>query len=310
MHKLSYLRVAIIVFMLLSAAGPAKPLAFANPAAVDLLTVEDFLSLDAATVTSPVAGTVLNGGDLGSNGTCTNFPAPCTVPGLEGTVIGGTIHIADAVATTAQTDASTVVVNLNFPSRVADQVIVAGALTGLTLNQGVYDVTSTGGGGPDLTGDLTLNGDENSIFIFRFNDTFITTGTARVLFTGGAQACNVYWTSAAQVTFDGSTEMVGTVFAQSSVDFTAGGATVDGRVIAQTASITFRNTIINNTPCVFTAPTGGGGGGGGVTGLPDTGGAPIRNEDLPWSLMVAGSFSALALVLGIRAYRRTHLPKQ
>jgi hypothetical protein len=48
-----------------------------------------------------------------------------------------------------------------------------------------------------------------------------------------------------------------------------------------------------------------------VTGLPSTGGAPIRNEDFPWSLLViVGGFSAIALVLGVREYRRTHLPKQ
>jgi hypothetical protein len=44
--------------------------------------------------------------------------------------------------------------------------------------------------------------------------------------------------------------------------------------------------------------------------LPNTGGAPIRNErDFPWSLAIVAGFSAIALGLGIRAYRRTHLPK-
>jgi hypothetical protein len=57
-----------------------------------------------------------------------------------------------------------------------------------------------------------------------------------------------------------------------------------------------------NTPTATLLPV--------VTGLPGTGGAPIRNEDFPWSLVIAGGFSAIALVLGVRAYRRTHLPKQ
>ncbi len=42
-----------------------------------------------------------------------------------------------------------------------------------------------------------------------------------------------------------------------------------------------------------------------ITGLPDTGGAPIRNEDSSWGLLIIGLFSVTALVLGIRAYRRT-----
>jgi hypothetical protein len=47
-----------------------------------------------------------------------------------------------------------------------------------------------------------------------------------------------------------------------------------------------------------------------VTGLPGTGGGPIRNEDFPWSLVIAGSFSAIALLLGVRAYRSIYRPKQ
>jgi hypothetical protein len=48
-----------------------------------------------------------------------------------------------------------------------------------------------------------------------------------------------------------------------------------------------------------------------VTGLPGAGGGPIRNEDSPWSLVIVGGFSAIALVLGIsRRYRSTNLPKQ
>ncbi|OGO41894.1 MAG: hypothetical protein A2W36_01855 [Chloroflexi bacterium RBG_16_58_14] len=47
-----------------------------------------------------------------------------------------------------------------------------------------------------------------------------------------------------------------------------------------------------------------------VTGLPDTGGAPIRNEAFPWSLVVVGVFSAIALVFGVRTYRSTYRPKK
>jgi hypothetical protein len=47
-----------------------------------------------------------------------------------------------------------------------------------------------------------------------------------------------------------------------------------------------------------------------VTSLPGTGGGPIRNEDFPWSLVILGGFSAIALGLGIRAYRSTYQRKQ
>lgn len=224
---------------------PPKVYAYSNPAAVSLLTVSNFAALATTAVSSPIGGTKLNNGDLGITGVgCTNFPSPCSTPGVGGTVIGGTIQNNNGVATQGQTDATAVVTNLNV--RGANQSITGGGLTGATLPQGVYDVTSTA---TDLAGTLTLNGDANSIFIFRFNDTFITASTARVALTGGAQACNVYWTSVAGTTFNDTTSMVGTVFAGSSVTFPGGSATLNGRVIAQTAAITFNNTTINNSSC-------------------------------------------------------------
>jgi hypothetical protein len=46
-----------------------------------------------------------------------------------------------------------------------------------------------------------------------------------------------------------------------------------------------------------------------ISGLPNTGGAPIRNTDFPWSLVIVSGFTTLTLALGIQAYRRSRLPK-
>ncbi|MEX1143210.1 MAG: ice-binding family protein [Anaerolineales bacterium] len=256
-----YARSALIVVLvlglaLMSGIAQAAPPGYANPAAVNLLTVDNFTALAASLISSPSGPTTLNDGDMGiaSPGTCTNFAQPpCDPSPITGTINNGVIQYQNGPALLGQTHSTAVVGNLN--GRTVDQAIVAGGLTGLTLNRGVYDVTSVGGGGDDLTGDLTLNGNADAIFIFRFNDTFITSGTARVLLTGAVQACNVYWTSASGVTFAGTTEMVGTVFAQSSVTFPGGGAVLDGRVIAQTAAINFNNTTINNVECLAPTPT-------------------------------------------------------
>jgi type VI secretion system secreted protein VgrG len=47
-----------------------------------------------------------------------------------------------------------------------------------------------------------------------------------------------------------------------------------------------------------------------VTGLPNSGGGPIRNNNFPWSLAILGSVSAIAVFLGIRRYRSANLPKK
>ena len=42
-----------------------------------------------------------------------------------------------------------------------------------------------------------------------------------------------------------------------------------------------------------------------MTALPSTGGAPLQSESSPWGLLIIGGFSALTIVLGSRAYRKT-----
>lgn len=64
-------------------------------------------------------------------------------------------------------------------------------LAGRTLTPGVYtSATSLG-----LSGDLTLDGqgDPNAVFIFQAGSTLTTASGSRVLLTGAAQACNVFW---------------------------------------------------------------------------------------------------------------------
>jgi len=43
-----------------------------------------------------------------------------------------------------------------------------------------------------------------------------------------------------------------------------------------------------------------------IVGLPNSGGAPIRGENFPWGLMIAGGVGVLMLILGVFAHRRTH----
>jgi hypothetical protein len=47
-----------------------------------------------------------------------------------------------------------------------------------------------------------------------------------------------------------------------------------------------------------------------ISGMPGTGGEPILNVNFPWSLVIVGGFSAIALILGLRAHRRADRPKQ
>ena len=258
-HKMQ-LPALLLIFLVQFVFIPPPPAhAFSNPAAVPLLTVANFAALAHTTITTPIAGTVLNNGDLGSDAACTGFPSPCTASG-NGTINNGVIHLADGVASQGQTDATAAVTNIG--GRTADQTLLA-QLGGQVLTQGFYDVPAAA---TNLTGDLTLNGDANSVFIFHLTSTLITDSGSRVLLTGGAQACNVFWKVDSSATFNGTTTMVGTVLASASVTFPGGGATLNGRAIAQTAAITFNNTTVNNSSCAggsSSSSSGGSTSGGG-----------------------------------------------
>ncbi len=241
---MSFISVLLIILMQFVLLPLPKANAYSNPAAVPLGTVVNFAALAHTLISSPTGPTTLNNGDLGvdSSGTCTDFPSPCTASG-NGTINGGTIQYQNAVALQGQTDATAAVSNIG--SRASNQTLTA-QIGGQTLTQGVYDIPAAA---TNLTGDVTLNGDANAVFIFHATSTLITDTGSRVLLTGGVQPCNVFWKVDSSATFNGTTTMVGTVLASASISFPGGGATLNGRAIAQTAAITFNNTTVSNSGC-------------------------------------------------------------
>jgi hypothetical protein len=127
-------------------------------------------------------------------------------------------------------------------------------LGGLTLGPGVYKTAS---GGFLITGsDLTLDahGNANAVWVFQMANS-LTVGAAAlprsIILAGGAQPKNVFCQvgSAATINAAGGGTMVGTIISQAATSFsTAGNAaitTLNGRVLALTASVTLVNTVIN-----------------------------------------------------------------
>jgi hypothetical protein len=193
---------------------------------VNLGTATSFGVLGASTVTNTGPSTIT--GDLGvSPGTSiTGFP-----PGL---VLGST-NPTNALAVQAQSDLTTA---YNVAASLSPTSSGFTELAGLSLTPGVYS-----GEALSLTGDLTLAGTAESVWVFQASSTLVTGSASRILLTGGASSCNVFWQVSSSATLGTASEFVGTIMANQSITATTA-ATVEGRLLASVGAVTLDSNVI------------------------------------------------------------------
>jgi hypothetical protein len=193
----------------------------ASQAPVPLGSAATYGVLGASTVTSTGGATI--SGDLGvSPGTA--------VTGSPG--VTGALHPGDVAAAQAQADL-TIAYN-DAAGRTVGPVSVAGNLGGQTLAPGLYRSTSSL---EISSGDLTLAGDANAVWIFQMVSTLTTTTGRKVILSGGAQAANIFWQVGSSATIGGSSVFKGTIMALQSITM-VNGATLEGRALARIAAVT------------------------------------------------------------------------
>jgi hypothetical protein len=221
-----------------------------------------------------------------------------SISGLADITVGGTTNQTDTIAQQAQIDASAAVGTLSGQANTGGNL---GALDNLTLQAGVYDMGAGSLGG----GVLTLDGE--GVYIFRASSSLTTAGSVNLI--NGARACDVYWYVPDQATLT-SGSFVGTIIAGAGVVLGTG-VSLDGRALAIGGPVTLLSNSITGPSCPSPAtnnaqsestatPLS-------VSGLPDSGGAPIQNETSPWSLLlIIGGFIAIAAIAGSAVYRNSH----
>ena len=331
MKKLNYLGFAIVLIMGLVLAGTSSFNASASPLGAtspSLGTMDSFAVFADSLISSAGNASTINGNVGLEDGTGAAIGVQCGE-------VNGTIYDRDGAYTGAG-GGSTLCLTTNAgfltgadsdlvttydalaagPNAICTTSYVGGQDLTLVspLGPGVYCVDATGF---TLTGNLTLSG--SGVWIFRSATTIITSPGSSV--TGG-NTCDVWWRAETSVTLDTTTVFRGNVLALDSITMN-NGATLAGRALARNGAVTLdTNTITRGPLCAAApAPTATTASdnrdrrateqAGAVSGLPDTGGAPIQNQDFPWNVVIVGSFSAIGLALGIRTYRRTrNMPKQ
>lgn len=215
--------------------------ALAVATAPPLGTTVPFAVLGGSTITNTGFSHIR--GDLGlSPGTAvTGFPPGIVVP-------PGTAHVADAVATGAQNDATTAYNNL------AGQACDFGPfgptdLAGQSLIPGVYCFSSS----VQNSGLLTLNGLPTDVWVFRVASS-LTTGPGSSMV--GGDKCNVFWQVGSSATLDTTTTFTGTIIALQSISLN-NGVVLNGRALARNGAVTLINDTIDATGCAGVPPPGG-----------------------------------------------------
>jgi hypothetical protein len=106
----------------------------------------------------------------------------------------------------------------------------SGNIGGLTLAPGLYNWTST----VTIPTDVVINGGPNDVWIFQTSGDLTMSGSKNITLSGGAQAKNIFWQVAGQVTVGTGAHFEGIILCQTQVTLQTL-ATMNGRILAQTA---------------------------------------------------------------------------
>jgi hypothetical protein len=215
---------------------PLLPVTLGSTGGFAILSYAGITSINPASIT----------GDVGVS------PGPGSyMTGFDNTNVVGTIYGTDATGPTGSVASPSMLTVAmgdlttafnDAAGRTVDPIGVSGNLGGRTLYSGLYKSTGT----LEITsGDLTLDaqGDTNAVWIFQIASSFNMTSDRKVFLSGGAQASNIFWQAGSAATFGTTCVMKGTVMAYTNITF-ATGASLEGRALARTESVTLQSTTV------------------------------------------------------------------
>src|SRR5579871_691901 len=231
----------------LTADNPRNPNG-AGPAAVDVGESVDvsapgsYVLLGKSGI-SNVTGSSIVGGNLGLSPAAATFITgfalvadPSNVYSTSVSVVApGKIFAADFASptpsnlTTAVLAMQTAYTDADGRSPPDHLNLSSGALGGLTLAPGLYTFGST----VTIATDVTISGGANDVWIFQISNDLDLSTAKNVILAGGAQAKNVFWQVAGQVTIHAGAHFEGIILCQTAVTLQTK-ASLHGRAFAQT----------------------------------------------------------------------------
>jgi len=114
----------------------------------------------------------------------------------------------------------------------------AGNIGGKTLTPGLYKWTSA----VIIPTDVTISGGTDDVWIFQVAGLLTMSSAVKITLSGGAQAKNIFWQTAGDVTFGTTSHFEGIILGQTGINLQTG-ASINGRMLAQTAVTLQMNTV-------------------------------------------------------------------
>lgn len=241
----------------------ASPALAAGPAVINLGTAGNFVILSKTGISS--TGTTAITGDIGVSPVAATYitgfslvlpagGAYSTSPLVTGKVYAPTYAEPTATnLTTAVGDMQTAYTDGQGRSNPSATELGAGNIGGMTLAPGLYKW----GTGVTIPANVTLSGGPTDVWIFQIAQGLNVASGVNVVLTGGAQAANVFWVVAGQVTIGTTAVVKGNILGQTAIVFNTG-ASLSGRALAQTAVTLDSNTITissASSPVMTTTPS-------------------------------------------------------
>jgi ice-binding like protein len=118
-----------------------------------------------------------------------------------------------------------------------------GGIGGRTLVPGLYNWTST----VTIPADVTIAGGAEDVWIFQISGDLTMAAAQRMTLSGGAQAKNIVWQVAGEVDFGATSHAEGIVLSKTAIHLGTG-ATINGRLLAQTAVSIESTTVTEPAP--------------------------------------------------------------
>ncbi len=222
-----------------------------GPAPVSLGTAGNFAVL-AKTEISTVPNSAITG-DIGISPAAETYITGFSLTDATGyatsTQVTGYVYASDmtpptpTVMTTAISDMETAYTDAAGRTTPDYTDLGAGDIGGLTLAPGLYKWGSS----VTVASDITINGAANDVWIFQISGDLNLSSAVNVTLSGGAQAKNIFWQVAGPVTLGTTSHGEGIVLSQTSIILNTG-ATINGRLLAQSAVALDQNTVTEPTP--------------------------------------------------------------